>query len=96
MPKNTTRARFVVPCVLLAGLAAGCSTTTEGITHAGDIDSVRANPSPAMVTLADRNEDRGNVIAKMKDTNLRLMREDGARALQVNRPSRLTPVPTPY
>jgi hypothetical protein len=74
---------FVLPAVLV-----GCSSS--GPRHAGDIDSIRWDPSPAMHTLAGRDSDRLNNYARAKDTNLRAFSEDFDRVFFLDRPSRLT------
>jgi len=76
-------ALFVLPAVLV-----GCSSS--GPRHAGDIASIRWDPSPAMDTRAERNSDRLNYYARTKDTNLRAFSEDLDRAFFLDRPSRLT------
>lgn len=73
---------FVLPAVLI-----GCSSS--GPQHAGDIDSIRWDPSPAMHTLAERGSDRQNNHARMRDTNLRAFSEDIDSMFYLDRPSRL-------
>lgn len=72
---------FIFPAVLV-----GCSS---GPRHAGDIDAIRWDPSPAMHTLAERDSDRLNTYARVKDNNLRAFSEDIDAALFLDRPSRL-------
>ena len=56
-------AMLVLPAALI-----GCQSS--GPHHAGDIDSIRWNPTPAMHTLAERDSDRLNYHAHTRDTNL--------------------------
>lgn len=79
---TTAAALFVLPAVLV-----GCSSS--GPRHAGDIDSIRWDPTPAMHTLAERDSDRLNNYARTKDNNLRAFSEDLDKAFFLNRPSRL-------
>ena len=65
----------------------GCSSS--GPSHAGDINSIRWDPTPAMHTLAKRDSDRLNTLARMKDSNLRMLSTDIDRAFYLDRPSRL-------
>jgi len=74
---------FVLPAVLV-----GCSSS-DGPRHAGDIDSIRWDPSPAMHTLAERDSDRLNSYARSKDNNLRALSEDVDAIFYLHRPSRL-------
>ncbi len=67
-------------------LLVGCSS---GPSHAGNINSIRWDPSPAMHTLAKRDSDRINTHAYVKDSNLRMISTDLDRALFIDRPSRL-------
>lgn len=71
--------------------AAGCSS--DGPRHAGDIDMIRSNPSPAMHTLAERDADRLNRHALVRDTNFRMISGDIDRLLMIDRPSHLTMYP---
>jgi len=77
-----------------ATLLAGCSS--GGPKHAGNVGKYRNNPSPALSTLAKRPADNRNSLAIMEDTNWRMFWEDGARALHLDRPSRLSGKPIPY
>tara|TARA_E500000318_G_scaffold85651_2_gene81772 strand:+ start:31748 stop:32035 length:288 start_codon:yes stop_codon:yes gene_type:complete len=79
----TVAALFVLPATLI-----GC-TSSNGPHHAGDIDSIRWDPSPAMHTTAQRAHDRYNSHARMKDTNLRALTEDFDHAFFLDRPTRL-------
>lgn len=80
---STAAALLALPAVLI-----GCSSSS-GPRHAGDISSIRWDPSPAMNTLAQRESDRLNNYARVKDNNLRAMRQDIDAAFFLDRPSRL-------
>ena len=80
---TTAAALFVLPAVLV-----GCSSS-DGPRHAGDIDSIRWNPSPALRTLSERESDRLNSYARAKDNNLRALSEDVDAIFYLHRPSRL-------
>lgn len=87
--------RRTVAALTLAAAAAmtvGCSSTS-GPRHAGDISSIRSNPSPAMHTLAGRKTDAYNRRTVTVDTNLRMFTEDMERFWLLDRPSRLTFTP---
>lgn len=79
----TAAALFVVPAALI-----GCSSSS-GPRHAGDIDSIRSDPTPALHMLAQRSTDRWNDHARMKDQNLRIISEDIDHIFFLDRPSRL-------
>lgn len=82
---NRTAAMITLGAPLLLTLAA-CSSSSN---HAGSISSIRANPSPAMHTLARRGDDRLNDLTVTADTNFRQFHTDLDRALYLDRPSRL-------
>ena len=77
----TAATLFVLPAVLV-----GCSSGPE---HAGDLDAIRWNPSPAMHTLSQRSVDRFNDHAHSRDTNLRALSSDIDSIFFLDRPSRL-------
>ncbi|MCR9076345.1 MAG: hypothetical protein NXI07_09945 [bacterium] len=79
----TAAALFVVPAALI-----GCSSSS-GPRHAGDIDSIRSDPTPALHTLSQRSTDRWNEHARTKDQNLRIISEDIDHIFFLDRPSRL-------
>jgi hypothetical protein len=91
---RTTR-RTVAALALAAAAACsiGCSSSSNMPRHAGDIDSIRSNPSPAMHTLAGRKTDAYNRRTVAVDSNLRMFTEDWERAMFFDRPSRLTMYP---
>lgn len=77
-----------------AVLSVGCSSSLDQPRHAGDLGSIRSNPSPAMHTLAERGTDRTNRHVIVFDNNLRMLSSDIDRALQIDRPSNLTGYPS--
>lgn len=88
MKTTRTLRRSITTAVLISTplILVGCSS---GPSHAGNIDSIRWDPSPAMHTLAKRDSDRLNSHARMKDSNLRMFSSDIDKALFLDRPSRL-------
>lgn len=78
-------------CVLLASAAAlgGCATRSTYL------QSIRANPTPELMTLHQRPVDVGNSLALMRNENTRMFWQDLSRALYWDRPSRLTPEAMP-
>ena len=85
--RHTRRLMASATLFVLPALLVGCSSS--GPRHAGDIDSIRWNPSPAMHTLAERGSDRMNTHAHMRDTTLRAFSEDIDSTFYLDRPSRL-------
>ena len=81
----TAAALFFAPVALI-----GC-TTSSGPHHAGDIGSIRSNPSPAMHTIDGRLDDRLNRMTRANDTNFRAFSDDIDRLFMIDRPSRLRP-----
>lgn len=75
-------------CAPFGGAAGG-----DGL-HAGDIQSIRTNPTPSMHTLARRSSDRSNDFAVTRDSNLRMISNDIDKLLlYTDRPSHLTSFP---
>ena len=87
MNKSSTKA--VAAVLLSTALLALSACTSSSTKHAGNIDSIRNNPSPAMHTLSQRFSDRSNTRAMVIDTDLRSMQEDFDHIFHLNRPSRL-------
>ena len=86
--KATTKAASIVLLAAGALTLTACSSTSSK--HAGDIGSIRSNPSPAMQSLARRGDDISNTHTRTYDTNLRAMQGDIDRLILFNdRPSRL-------
>jgi hypothetical protein len=89
MQARVTRHRFVA-AALSAGvlaLVAGCSST--------GISALRANPTPELLTSFESPTESANSYAIMKNLNLRMMLDDAARVIYIDRPSRLNPAPIP-
>jgi hypothetical protein len=86
--------RNAVTLALAACTAAlvGCSSSS-GPTHAGDLDAIRSNPTPAMHTLGERKTDATNRRVIVNDTNLRMFTDDLDRFLLIDRPSNLSMYP---
>lgn len=87
MKTNRTRTLTLAALLVLPAALIGCSSS--GPRHAGDIDAIRSDPSPAMHTLARRGSDRQNMHARMRDTNFRAFSEDIDKMFFLDRPSRL-------
>jgi len=88
------RTAVISSASLGALLLVGCSSGQ--VKHAGNVGKIRRNPSPAMMSLAKRGSDNQNSLATMRDTNLRMIWEDGARLLYIDRPTHLTPKPVAH
>jgi hypothetical protein len=86
--RHARRLTAAATLTVLPALLIGC-TSSSGPRHAGDIDSIRWDPSPAMHTLAERDSDRLNNYARAKDTNLRAISEDIDSIFFLDKPSRL-------
>ncbi|MFK7758581.1 MAG: hypothetical protein AB8C13_01395 [Phycisphaerales bacterium] len=84
--RTTQIAAATILSAAFLGLTA-CSGSSNQ--HAGDIGSIRSNPSPSMHTLARRTSDRANTHAYTWDTDLRALNNDFDRIFHLNRPSRL-------
>jgi outer membrane murein-binding lipoprotein Lpp len=78
-----------VGAVALASLVAG------GCSKGGRVDGYRLNPTPNVDTLSESPDEIANKTTATFDTNFRALTEDTARALFLDRPSRLTPKPVP-
>lgn len=89
MKINTNTRRSITIAMLIAAPIAMIGCSSSGPSHAGDINSIRWDPTPAMHTLAKRDSDRLNTLARMKDSNLRMLSTDIDRAFYLDRPSRL-------
>jgi len=88
--------RLAATTLVLSAAALGACSTAD-THHAGDHSAVLHNPSPAMVSLAERSSDRANRAAKSWDTDLRMMHGDASRLIfYTHEPSRLTPTTKPY
>ena len=87
---NTVTRRSLLTTSAVVGLAAllgGCTTSR--------LDEIRADLTPELETLHERQDDMDNSGALMADENGRMFMQDLGRAFYTNRPSRLTPEPMP-
>ncbi|MCC6229448.1 MAG: hypothetical protein IT432_09495 [Phycisphaerales bacterium] len=75
------------------GTLVGCSTSDYNEELADDI---RGDLSPELDTMHERPTDVKNRHALMVDENLRLLNEDMARLLLLDRPSILSEHPMPH
>lgn len=75
-----------------AGLVTGCESTTP---QQEKVRLIRNNLTPELDTMHQRPDDIDNAIAITFDENGRMLNEDLGRLFLLNRPSRLTPEPTP-
>ncbi|MBX3365034.1 MAG: hypothetical protein KF866_09740 [Phycisphaeraceae bacterium] len=84
-----THARRAACLVLGVGAAAlvGCSGSSVSAS------AIRANPTPELVTLHQRQADVDNQYAFMRNANHRMILSDLSRFWYTDRPSRLTPEP---
>jgi len=94
MNKSSTKAAATI--LLSAALLTLTACSSSSTKHAGNVGSIRANPSPAMHTLARRASDRANTHAYVVDTDLRSIHNDMDTILHLNRPSRLHNNIKPY
>ena len=67
--------------------AVGCSST--------GISSLRRDPTPELLTSVESPTESANSWAITKNLNFRMMLDDAARVIYINRPSRLSPAPIP-
>lgn len=83
------RTRLTAAVALGAGLLAttGCSTT--------GISALRGNPTPELLTSVESPTESANSYAIQKNLNLRMLLDDAARSIYIDRPSRLNPAPIP-
>lgn len=84
-----TAAMGTAVCGVVVLIAGGCSS------RSADINAIRLNPSPEVMTLHERPTDVRNTITVMWDENIRMANEDLGRFWYWNRPSRLTLEPIP-
>ena len=86
-------------CSILALAAASCTligcSSSDNSRHAGDINMIRSDPSPALSTLSRRSTDRYNDIYGSIDTNRRMITNDiDKHILFLDHPSHLTSFPS--
>jgi hypothetical protein len=90
---NSTRNATLTLAALAACAAAfcgGCSTTGSSY------NAVSTNPTPELLTLDQRPIDYRTMVAVSWNSNNRTIPSDIARAIYIDRPSRLTPYPVPH
>ncbi|MBL4808857.1 MAG: hypothetical protein JKY43_02210 [Phycisphaerales bacterium] len=87
--KNLSTKAAATILLSAALLTLSACTSSSSPKHAGNINSIRTNPSPAMQTLARRASDRTNTHAYVIDTNMRSLRNDIDSVFFLDRPSRL-------
>ncbi|MFT5422875.1 MAG: hypothetical protein ACI89L_000644 [Phycisphaerales bacterium] len=83
--KTARRALTIAALGAIPALLVGCGTSS----HAGDEYAIRNNPTPALTTDSLNKQRQYNRWAYVNDSGIRAMREDIARALYIDRPSRL-------
>lgn len=76
---------------LALGLLSGCSSNALD----RKASEIRANPSPELKTLYQRESDIDNRLTLTIDENLRMVKQDLGRVFLLERPSRLTWEPVP-
>lgn len=86
------RTRAKLASCFLASLAASALVGCAGGSQAG---AIRSSPTPELFNLADTPDEVSNKLALTRDYNFRMITEDAARVLMIDRPSRLTPSPIP-
>ena len=87
LKRNTRRTITLALISAFPLVLIGCSS--GGPSHAGGINSIRWDPSPAMHTLDRRYSDSLNNYARVKDTNTRMIANDVHKIFFLDRPSRL-------
>jgi hypothetical protein len=83
------RLRVALSLAVAGGLLTGCSGSGTSV------GALRSSPTPELRNLTDTGDDIANTLALNTDLNLRMISEDAARALLLDRPSRLSPAPIP-
>jgi ABC-type uncharacterized transport system auxiliary subunit len=84
-------------------LKAGLLLAALGVVVLGGCDSsggrkhaYRLNPTPELDTQAQRRDDIDNQLTLTNDTNLRILNEDVGRFWLLDRPSRMSKLPSTY
>lgn len=91
MQSNRISSRARMLTILSAGaLLAACSGCNSTGIHA-----LRSNPTPELLTSVESPTEAANSYAIQKNLNLRMIFDDAARAIYIDRPSRLNPAPIP-
>lgn len=93
MRTRTANRLTAAALTLAAATLTGCNAPAT-TNHAGNLDTLRSDPSPALMTLSERGTDRANRTTSMRDTNFRMINDDWDRLWMVDRPSHLTKYPT--
>ncbi len=88
----TTRCRNLARVSMIAALVAMPLT----LGACGQTGKIRLNPAPKVASLSKSRSEANNNWHYMSNTNFRAMREDTARFLLIDRPSRLVYTTTPY
>jgi type IV pilus biogenesis protein CpaD/CtpE len=86
------RTRAKPASVFLAALAASALVGCAGGSNVG---AIRSSPTPELMNVAETPDQIANKLALTRDYNLRMISEDAARVLMIDRPSRLSPAPIP-
>lgn len=91
MQIRRNNARFALVAIAGASVLAlvGCSSKGTSI-HA-----LRSRPTPELLTSVESPTEAANSFAIQKNLNLRMMLDDAARVIYIDRPSRLNPAPIP-
>ena len=91
MQTRTINARTRIAAMALAGVSVlaltACSKTGIG--------ALRADPTPELLTSGESPTESANAYALQKNLNLRMILDDAARSIYIDRPSRLNPAPIP-
>lgn len=92
-PNARNNTRLFLASALIAGVAisSGCSSSKDK-----RVVKLRQDPTPEMSTLYQRKDDVNNALAIYFNEMDRMFWQDMGRAFYTDRPSRLTPEPTPY
>jgi hypothetical protein len=88
--KTFRRAALPLLLTALAAASVGCTANPAQ----DQLDDIRWSPSPETSTLNETHSDVHNQIAETTDSNLRMLNRDLGAMLLLDRPSRLTPLPT--
>lgn len=90
MPTRQPRALHrLLALPLAAGLFATVGCSSSGIS------ALRSDPTPELLTSVESPTESANSYAITKNLNLRMMLDDAARVIYIDRPSRLSPAPIP-
>lgn len=92
MTRSRSTRRVLVSALILgvgASMLAGCGSS-------GRYQYLRWNVAPELETLDQRWVDADNEYAIMNSENIRMLRSDWRRMWYVDRPTRLTRMPSPY